>query len=50
MEIWDWKEKDKKSAEKVFKMGAWDRGKNTGVFSKGKNAEGNDEKQSGRRA
>jgi len=38
---------DRKSTGKVLKMGAWGRGKDTGVFSKGRNAEENDEKQSG---
>jgi len=48
VEIWG-KEKERieKNTEKILKMGAWSRGKNTGVFNKGRNAEGNDEKQNG---
>jgi len=44
------KEGIRKSAGKVLKMSAWGRGKDTWVFSKGRNAEGNVEKQSGRRS
>jgi len=38
---------DRKSAGKVLKIDVWGKRKDTGVFNKGRNAEGNVEKQSG---
>ena len=34
---------DRKSTGKVLKIGTWSRGKDVEVFSKGRNAHGNDE-------
>lgn len=44
------KGRDKKRTEKVFKMDVWGRGKDTGVFSKGRNAKGMMRSRAGRRA